>query len=120
MRARKDSFAALTRERKLEDDLGLDTNETTLLDVASVGAALLLFDIQEGFLPLDFFVVGVGFGCGGDFVLLLPAVALLSAISLRIQSSNLEMNELIDSIPCWPWSCSSCTFDCSSVRVSWR
>lgn len=113
MRARKDSFAALTRERKLEDDLGLDTNETTLLEAASVGAALLLFDIQEGFLPLDFFV-GVGCGCGGDFVLLLPAFALRS-VSLRIQSSNLEMNEVIDSIPCWPWSCSSCAFDCSSV-----
>jgi len=102
VRARKDSFAALTRERKLEDDLGLDTNETTLLD-----------DIQEGFLPLGFFV-GVGFGCGVDFVLLLPAFALRS-VSLRIQNSNLEMNELIDSIPCWPWSCSSCAFDCSSV-----
>ncbi len=104
-RARNDSFAAFTRERKLEDDLGLEINETTLLDVAFVGAALLLFDIQEGFLPLDFFVgVGAGARCSGydDVALSLLVFALRSASSLRIEISNFEMNEAIDSIPASP------------------
>ncbi len=89
----------------MDDDLGLEINETTLLDVAFVGAALLLFDIQEGFLPLDFFV-GVGAGARrngyADVALSLLVFALRSAISLRIDFSNFEMNEAIDSIPFSP------------------
>ncbi len=103
-RARKDSFAAFTRERKLEDDLGLETNETTLLGVAFVGAALLLLDIQEGFLPLDFFAsVGAGVRCSenGGVALSLLVFALPES-SLRIQISNFDMNEAIDSIPFSP------------------
>ncbi len=104
-RARKDSFAAFTRERKLEDDLGLEMNETILLGVEVVGAALLLFDIQEGFLPLDFFVdVGAGARCSGcvDVAPSLLVFAFRSATSLRMQTSNFEMNEAIDSIPFSP------------------
>ena len=100
-RARKDSFAAFTRERKLEDDLGLETNETTLLGVAFVGAALLLLDI----LPLDFFVsVGAGVRCSGNggVALSLLVFALRSESSSRIQLTSFDMNETIDSIPFSP------------------
>lgn len=103
-RARKDCLAAFTRERKLEDDLGLETNETTLLDVAFVGAALPR-DIQGGFLPLDFFVeAGAGARCRGyvDVAFSLLVVALRSAISLRMQISNFDTNGAIDSIPFSP------------------
>lgn len=80
--------------------MGLATNETTLLGavIVAVGAALLLFDIQEGFLLVDFFV-GVGVRCGEYVALLLLITALRSAISLRIQTSSFDVNEAIDSIP---------------------
>ena len=94
--------------------MGLATNETTFLGGVIAGFSLLLFDIQEGFLLDDFFV-GVCVGCGEYVVVLLLMLALRSAISLRIQTSNFDMNEAIDSIPFSPWSFSSSACDCSSV-----
>ena len=109
--------AAFTRERKLEDDLGLDTNETTVLDVVFARAELLLLDIHDGtFLPLGFFVgVGFNFWSGGDDAVLLLTFALRSAISLRIESCSFEMKEAIESIPFSCWRVSNCASACNSV-----